>query len=159
MNRLTKFQIALPFLLLIAAGLLLETVYINSPLTPAEMQIYGFTPVQLDLTAINERSFRDLEHPIARRPSSGRPFPSTPLSSLAPPKAAAKAAGPAPRVSMIVVGEGRKIALVNGHVVREGDSVGGMRISRIEKQRILITQSADENTGPGAVWVYLEGIR
>ena len=52
-------------------------------------------------------------------------------------------------LSMIVVSGKRKIAIIRGVIVREGDNFGDMKISKIEPERVLLKNKTER-------WLYLE---
>jgi hypothetical protein len=52
-------------------------------------------------------------------------------------------------LSMIVVSGKRKIAIIRGVLVREGDNFGDMKISKIEPERVLLKNKTER-------WLYLE---
>jgi hypothetical protein len=52
-------------------------------------------------------------------------------------------------LSLVVISGNSKMAIIGGQVVREGDIVYGMKVSKIEPQRVLIKNKTAE-------WLYLE---
>jgi len=52
-------------------------------------------------------------------------------------------------LSMIVVSGKRKMAIIRGILVREGDNFGDMKISKIEPDRVLLKNKTER-------WLYLE---
>ncbi len=52
-------------------------------------------------------------------------------------------------LSLIVISGRRKMAVMNGKLVKEGDSINGMKIARIEKERILLKNKSSQ-------WIYLK---
>lgn len=160
MDRRMKIQMALPFLLIIVSLFTVKIISFNPTLTPGEMRMLKFVPEKID---IRERQpftvSRDLRSPfeMAKAPPSG--YPSVPLFAVAPQTPAeAKPHLEALKVSMIVLSEGRRMAIVNGLVIREGDSVAGMRVTKIEKNRILLKEvkpSPDDKPAETR-WIYLE---
>lgn len=52
-------------------------------------------------------------------------------------------------LSMIVVSGKRKMAIIKGVLVREGDTFGNMKISKIEPERVLLKNKTER-------WLYLE---
>ncbi|HZB24646.1 MAG TPA: hypothetical protein VE379_00850 [Vicinamibacterales bacterium] len=49
---------------------------------------------------------------------------------------------PLPAVSSILYGNGRRLAILNGRIVGEGDAVGARRIVRIERDAVILRDSA-----------------
>jgi len=152
MDRYMKIKIALPFLLIVVSLAAVRWVNFKPALTPAEARILGFSPERLD---IEERPpfevNRDLGSPIEI--TKKREFPPTPLSAVAPRVEAVQERPLELKVSMIVVGEGRRMAIVNGLVVREGDGIGPAKVAKIEKDRLLIAERQKTR------WIYMEGIK
>ncbi|MFN3479874.1 MAG: hypothetical protein ACK415_05765 [Thermodesulfovibrionales bacterium] len=151
-DRNTKIKIALPFLLIIISLAAVKFINFKPALTSEEMKILGFVSDRMDIE--ERRPFevdRDLGSPIeiARK----KEFPSTALSTVAP-QVSAEAEKPLElKISMIVVSEGRRMAIVNGLVVKEGDGVGIARIAKIEKNRILMAERQRTR------WIYMEGMK
>ncbi len=57
----------------------------------------------------------------------------------------ASSKGPKPivrplRLSMVLFGRDRKVAVLNGHTVKVGDSVMGYRVLRIERDHIVVSK-------------------
>ncbi len=158
MNRNMKIQIVLPFVAIIISLLTVKLINFK----PAEARAIGFVPERID---VHERqSFtlnRDIKSPIEIVKAPAKEFPATPLSALAPQMQgeAVKAEKPVElKVSMIVVSEQRRLAIINGVVVKEGNVIHGLRISKIDSNRVLVTDStagAEHKTR----WVYLEGVK
>jgi hypothetical protein len=49
-----------------------------------------------------------------------------------------------PTVSMIIVNDQTRLAIINGKVVKEGDRHAQWRVARIEKNRVLLREGKDE---------------
>ncbi len=60
--------------------------------------------------------------------------------------------GGAAELTLLVFNGERSMAVINGAVVRRGDTVEGMTVKRIEKDRVLVL---DKNLR----WIYMEGER
>jgi hypothetical protein len=52
-------------------------------------------------------------------------------------------------LSLIVISGKRKMAIIRGRIVREGDIVEGMKIAKIENERVLLKNKTER-------WLYLE---
>jgi len=59
---------------------------------------------------------------------------------------------------MIVISETRRMAIVNGFVVKEGDGIGSTRITKIERKRVLLKEFRPSlnDKREETRWVYLE---
>lgn len=160
-DRRMKIQMALPFLLIIISLFAAKIISFKPTLTPAEMRMLGFVPEKIDIREKEPFTVsRDLKSPFetAKAPPG---YPSVPLSAVAPqtPAGAKPHLEPAKppselRVSMILVTEGRRMAIVNGLVVKEGDGIATMRIAKIERNRILLKEV--DGKPAETRWIYLE---
>ncbi|GAB4416304.1 MAG: hypothetical protein OHK0032_12370 [Thermodesulfovibrionales bacterium] len=151
MDRNMKIKIALPFLLIIISLAAVKLINFKPALTPEEIRILGFVPERMD---IEERQpfeiNKDIRSPIEI--VKKKEFPSTPLSAVAP--QVSEPEKPLElKISMIVVSEGRRMAIVNGLVVKEGDGISSAKVAKIEKNRILIAERQKTR------WIYMEGIK
>jgi len=52
-------------------------------------------------------------------------------------------------VSLIVISDKKSLAVINGHVLSTGDYIKGLRVKRIEKERVLLA-------GKKEIWKYME---
>ena len=52
-------------------------------------------------------------------------------------------------LSLIVISGKKKMAIMNGKLVKEGDSINGMKIARIEGKKILLKNKSSQ-------WIYLK---
>jgi hypothetical protein len=97
-------------------------------------QLTQFSKEQLKLARREAISLGGLTNPFARSATAGKDFPPVSLSEVTEPASPPTGS----RVSMILLQEGRKMAVVDNQVVKEGDSVNRSRVLRIEKDRILL---------------------
>ncbi|MEW6162906.1 MAG: hypothetical protein AB1606_06310 [Nitrospirota bacterium] len=157
MERSKIILIVLPFLLIIVSLLTMKLINFKPALTPEEMRMAGFVPERIELPERGRiTAVKDLRSPIEIVKAPPQGFPPVPLSAMAPQN------GEKPvelKVSMIVVSEGRRMAIMNGLVVNEGDSIGRIRITKIERNRILLTEHREQNAEQRIRWVYLQGIK
>jgi hypothetical protein len=155
MGKKLKIQIVLPFLLILISLSTMRLINFKPAITPSERQILEFIPEMLE---IDERQpliiSEDLKSPIEIVKTPAKGFPSIPLSALVP-EMEAEEESYRLNASMIVISK-RKMAIMNGLVVKEGDSIGGMKILKIEKDRILLKDFSQKDK---VRWVYLEGIK
>jgi len=56
------------------------------------------------------------------------------------------------RLSLVVISDNSKMAIINGQVLREGDRINGMKVKKIEPERVLIKDKESE-------WLYLENTK
>lgn len=105
-------------------------------LSPAERGILMFRHEKL---SIKERQFTmvsALKNPMEHGTIGKKGYPSVKLSDIAPPEQQ--------RVSLVVIRGEKRIAIIDNLVVREGDSMNEGRITRIEKNGVLVKNKEGE---------------
>jgi hypothetical protein len=85
-----------------------------------------------------------ITNPIAIARTSVKGFPGVPLARISPPNSAV-----ATRVSFIMINEKRKIAIIDGKFLHEGDMIDRQKVAKIEKGRVLL------KNGKGETWLTL----
>lgn len=83
--------------------------------------------------------------PVALPAGASRVFPNTPLSEVAPLPSSKHER----KVSLILIREGERMAVIDGRMVKENDTLGMGRIVRIERDRVLMRE------GGKSTWVML----
>ncbi|MFA4917050.1 MAG: hypothetical protein WC560_10315 [Syntrophales bacterium] len=150
MNNDTKIFILLISIPLAAVLLIffISTVKFEPALSPVESKILSFN--QENIPNIVERKPITINHirspisiTIAKTPASD--YPKTSLVEMAPPPVVTEK-----RVSFILVNQDRKIAIIDGKLVSEGDVINRQKIKKIEKNRVLLKDKGDET------WLTLE---
>lgn len=141
------FTLSLPFIVMLFSAIILSFVKFRPGLPVSETRpqapLYGEVSA-LKRTPVLAASLRSpIQIPAA---SSKKGFPGTALSEIAPPQAPAEER----KVSLVLVNGNRKMAIINGIVVREGDITGNSRVIKIEKNRVLLKDKLREE------WVKLE---
>lgn len=146
MDNKIKIFIAFPFVFIII--LLVAANYIPLASEPSEMegQILAFSPAGL---SIKERPMVSVSGEIK-----------SPIEFIA-----ALASGPGKKndivaeisyndsdLSLIVVSGARKMAIIKGLLVREGDSIDSLKIAAIEPDRVLIKSKTEK-------WLHLEKVK
>ncbi len=128
----------LPFLLIIASVITASfLIDFNHTLTEKEQQL-------LDITYESVGIFRKEASVVKNNLKSPIEIPET----FTPPISTATA-GPGKGVSLIMIREEEKIAIINGKVAREGDIIDKMEILKIEKDKILVKSNKTK-------WIYME---
>ncbi|MBI2353986.1 MAG: general secretion pathway protein GspB [Deltaproteobacteria bacterium] len=139
-----------PFIGLCAPAALLFWKMPAAGVTAAEKELINFSAQPVAVSEPGSQPvYAGLECPV-RPPAAkkaqgtangGTGFPPGPIPS---PKAAAlpkernASAGQLPTVSMIYSDSHARMAIIDGHVLREGASLGAVRIVKIEKARVLV---------------------
>lgn len=141
----------LPFVMAAVLFLLLSSVKFAPSLSPAEKELAAFTCGTVPVVSKRQPVIAaGLESPItipAAAPVVQRKeFPREPLSRMAPPPAQL----PATVVTLILVNNGKKMAVINGVVVKEGDIVDSSKVVKIEKNRVLLSDKK------GSKWLKME---
>ncbi len=130
-----------PFILIPAAGIIAMKINLEPQLTPNELKVLEFTEDEIGLTERETSAIKT----VLRSPmeivtkETGAPLVTTEEDKIDL------------KISMIVITKRGGMAIVNGMVVTVGDSVEGLKIARIEKNRILL------NDNRGKRWIYIEG--
>ena len=142
----TKPKIVFPVILIIILVLIANSIHFKGKFSEIEMQTLKFTPSDIMLKQ-RERAqvSEDLKSPIdfTHAGSQGL-FPTVALDTLAP-----QAEG---GLSLVVISGKSRMAIIKGIVVKEGDSIGGVKIVRIETDRVLLKDKTTQ-------WLYMEKIK
>jgi hypothetical protein len=145
-KKIILFIVSIPLIAILVIFMVTKVTF-DLSLSPMERKLFNFN--YENIPKIAERSVTQigsLKNPIAlTHSSSQKGFPDTPLAELSPPSSPAEK-----RVSMILVNKNRKIAIIDGKLVNEGDVVDRHRIARIEKDRVLLKNKEGEK------WLKLE---
>lgn len=131
---------------------------VTPALTPPEKALLAVTPADARLSRPVARVVAAIRCPLPRTPppsaagkGTAAAYPPVPLAALAPRSAVpARRAEPAYRLSLVLFDTGRKMAIINGQVVREGEALGNYRVAAIEKNRVNLKGLK------GELWVNLE---
>lgn len=144
MDNRAKILIALPILLFIILVLAANYIHVEEHLSGAEAHILGYTPSDIK---IMERKV------VLAKSSFKSPFD---YRSAAAEQKDVKESDLVPEIdyndkslSLIVISGERKMAIINGNPLKEGDIVDGMKIARIEPGRVLLKNKSSR-------WLYLE---
>lgn len=147
MDNRIKILIAFPFAFTIILFIAANYISFEEELTKTEEHILAFMPVGLAVKQTSDAPFgREVKSPMdfsipgSAGIQAGR-------SDLAPEKNYNDNA-----VSLIVVSGKRKMAIIRGVIVTEGDRIDGMRVAKIEPDRILLKNKTER-------WIFLEKIR
>lgn len=144
MDNKLKILIAFPFIFVIILFFAAGYIPFKTGFTESEDRILTFTP---SIPALKERQG------IPVRSEIKIPFH---FSAAAKEEIQATDVSRVPdtdyndgMLSLIVVSGKRKMAIIKGVIVREGDIISGMVISKIEPERVLLKNKTER-------WLYLE---
>lgn len=130
--------VAVSFAVPAAAVVSLCRIDMKPTLLPLEKEVLGFSFLLPPLMERKDFPFAHLNNPIGRQ--GKKDYPPVALAELAPPQESPAEDG----VSLIVLGEATKLAVVKGTVVREGDLLQGSRVARIQKDGVLLRNGKEE---------------
>lgn len=139
--------LAAPFIAAVFSAIIVSSVVkFKTELPPKEAEIMKFSYSRVQITRRQPIAVSSLYSPI-EIPSPGQAaFPKTPLSQLAP-QGQQK---PQEKLSLIFINKGKKLAIINGIVVKEGDVTAIGRVEKIERGRVLINREQEK------IWMKIE---
>ncbi|RJQ56986.1 MAG: hypothetical protein C4526_00375 [Nitrospiraceae bacterium] len=144
MDNRTKILIAFPFVFIIILFIAAAGVPFREEVTGAEEQILAFSAAGLDIRETPAVSFAgEINIPMKFD------IPETVVTAAAESDTAPGNNYNNSSVSLIVVSGKRKMAVIRGVIVREGDSFDGMKIAEIGPDRVLLKNKTEK-------WLYLE---
>ena len=108
---------------------------------PIELEINSALPEELNIKEREIFYTKNMVSPMLINKTVKKGFPNTPLETIAP---AAEPQEPTLNISMILINNLRKMAIINGIVLSEGDMIGNDRVLKIEKDRVSIRSSKGE---------------
>lgn len=147
-RKIIIFFISIP-LAAILIIFLVSKVKFDLSLSPLEKKLFYFnyesTPKIIERMPAPVKSIKS---PIVISKLPERGFPDAPLISVTPPLSGADRADR--KVSLIFVNKNRKMAIIDGKLLHEGDVFDHHRIARIEKDKVLLKNKEGEK------WLKLE---
>jgi len=149
-GRTFRILVAVPFALIPLAWLAGKSINFDKMvLTPSELMLLDYSSQGLEDTALLERVTRPLPAALAKF----NPFISFDgaLASTGSSGGAQPSRSPL-NLTLTVLNPGDNMAVINDKLLREGDSISGLRIKRIENNRVLIVDRKSASS-------YLEGTK
>ena len=145
-RKIIIFFISIP-LAAILIIFLVSKVKFDLSLSPLEKKLFYFnyesTPKIIERIPVPVKSIKS---PIVISKLPERGFPEAPLISVTPPLSGADRK----KVSLIFVNRDRKMAIIDGKLLNEGDVFDHHKIARIEKDKVLLKNKEGEK------WLKLE---
>ncbi len=143
----TRLLISLPIVLLVLLAISADYIPLIQELSVVEQQILEFTPDQLK---INEKQ----KVPISRNLHSPIDFKSVPAEQQA------KLGDDLVQqfdyndksLSLVVISDKKKMAVINGRLFKEGETVDGTKIAKIEPGRVLLKNKTSQ-------WLHVEEVK
>lgn len=111
-------------------------VRFDLPLSPRQKAILGFNYQKAGIKDRQPLMASGLKSPVEAGTPAVKGYPAVKLSEVAPPAPA--------QVSLVVIRGEKKIAVIDGLVVKEGDTVNQGRVVRIEKNGVLVKSKEGE---------------
>lgn len=130
-----KLLAILPFIFIIASGMIASNIKVKYEMSQEELEILGFEVRDVSLPKRKEVTERSLAIPTLIEKVMGRR--DAPLPSAAEQKKQQVKL----TITMILISEKGSTAIINGMVVKEGDTVAGQKILQIESNRVLVEYS------------------
>jgi hypothetical protein len=102
--------------------------------SPAEQKIFNFTYERVpDISERQPLSVSSIRNPVDLRRAGEQGFPKTALAEMVPPPETAEK-----RVSFILVNQKKRLAIIDGKFVHEGDVIDNRKIAKIQKDKVLL---------------------
>ena len=136
----TRVFIALPLVIIIIFAVSAFYVPYDSVVSDAEMKVLNFRPSALKIMA---------KTMISKTIASEGPFDFAHVKPAPGHDSLSGKNKPETYISLIVISGEKKMAVIDGRTVKEGDSIGGMRIAKIESNRILLQDRSSQ-------WLYIK---
>jgi hypothetical protein len=144
-RKIIIFFISIP-LAVILIIFLISKVKFDLSISPLEKKLFNFnyesTPKIIERIPAPQKSIKS---PIVISKLPERGFPDVPLISITPPLSGADI-----KVSLIFVNRNKKMTIIDGKLLQEGDVFDHHRIARIEKDKVLLKNKEGEK------WLKLE---
>ncbi len=137
--------IALPFILIFFSIIISSLVKFKPVLSPTERALSRFSYEKVLLIDKQPLQVTKLNSPIKMPDHSQKDILRVPISG-----AALHNEIEAKKISLILISDGLKMAIIDGTVVNEGDVINDCRIVKIEKDKILLKDQA------GEAWIKIE---
>ena len=137
--------IALPFILIFFSIIISSLVKFKPVLSPTERELSRFSYEKLQLIDKQPLQVMKLNSPIKMPDRSQKDILRVPISGTEIYNEIE-----AKKISLILISDGMKMAIIDGTVVNEGDVINDCRIVKIEKDKILLKDQAGEE------WIKIE---
>ena len=138
-KKIAVFLISIPVIALIIIFVISKVKFAPS-FSPVEQKVFSFTYENSPrITAKKPLLITSVKNPIDSIQTSDQGFPKASLAEMVPPPAAMDK-----RISFILINQKRKLAIIDGKLVHEGDKVDNHTISKIEKDKVLLKNKEGE---------------
>ena len=138
-KKIIIFLVSIPVVALITIFAISKVKFAPS-FSPVEQKVFSFTNENTPrITERKQSAVSSIKNPIDLTKTSEQGFPKASLEEIVPPPATTEK-----RISFILVNKKRKVAIIDGKLVHEGDKVDNHSIVRIEKDKILLKNREGE---------------
>jgi hypothetical protein len=137
-KKIIIFLISIPVAALIIIFAISKVKFAPS-FSPVEQKVFSFAYENTPrITERKQSAVSSVKNPIDPTKTSEQGFPKASLEEIVPPPATEK------RISFILINKNRRLAIIDGKLVHEGDKVDKHTIARIEKDKILLKNKEGE---------------
>lgn len=137
--------IALPFILIFFSIIISSLVKFKPVLSPTERDLSRFSYEKVHLIDKQPLHVTKLNSPVKMPDQSQKDILRVPISGTG-----IHNETETKKISLILIRDGLKIAIINSTVVNEGDVINNCRVVRIEKDKILLKDQG------GEAWIKIE---
>lgn len=123
----------------------LSNIKFKPYLSQTEQELLAFSHEKVQIIRRLPIEVPAINSPIEVAVSSKKGYPHIPLSDVAPQESEEEI-----KVSFILINSKRRMAIIDGMVVNEGDIFNQKKVAKIEKNRVLI------NDEKGERWIRIE---
>lgn len=149
MDKIQITLMAAPLILIFLVLAAISQMTLEDSLSTAEKKLLSCTAASIKKSIKRQTlTLSALPSPIEISHPEIRDFPGTPLARIVP--QVESDSMPPFRISMIMIMEDKKTAIINDNVMKEGDTIDSAKILKIEKDKILILD------GKERIWVRIE---
>jgi hypothetical protein len=137
-KKIIIFLVSIPTVALIIIFMISKVKFAPS-FSPVEQKVFSFAYENTPrITERKQSAVSSVKNPIDPTKTSEQGFPKASLEEIVPPPATEK------RISFILINKNRRLAIIDGKLVHEGDKVDNHTIARIEKDKILLKNKEGE---------------
>jgi len=138
-KKIIIFLISIPVAAIIIIFMISKIKFAPS-FSPVEQKVFSFTYENTPrITEKKQSLISSAKNPIDLTKTSEQGFPRASLEETVPPPSAM-----GERISFILVNRNKKLAIIDGKLVHEGDKVDNHIVARIEKDKILLKNREGE---------------
>lgn len=141
-DRITVMLAAAPFAAILLAIIVAAQIEFQYKASPIESEVKTISVSDISMIERTPFYAKSITSPMQISRTAKKGFPDTPLASMAPQQQ--KTEEPEIKISMILINNFRKMAIINGIVLSEGDMIGKDKVLKIEKDRVSIRGSKGE---------------